>query len=403
MRPVHTPGPIFAATLELLERLCAVSSPSGDLAGLEAAARLLADALERRGMRVEIRREPGADGRDEPVLHARTGAASDRHLLAVGHLDTVLAAAAPARRGDRLIATGAIDMKGGLAALAGALELLAARGERPPDDLLLAVVPDEEVAGHLSRHVVETLGARARGLWVLEPGQPRGAGETIVAGRRGFFDWRLDVRGRSAHAGNAYWDGRSALTAAAEWCLEARKLAAPGPGPTVNAGRLVAGEAGFVADLAAGAALVGTPRQLNVVPDRALAEGEARFLKAADGEALRTALAELTRRLAAAHRLEMELDLGATVPPVDPGGPGRAWSEAAAELAGRAGWTLEIEDDRGGISFSNFLPDPSAVPVLDGLGPVGGGMHTREEFLDLRSLDRRIALLADLLLTPAPP
>ena len=70
------------------------------------------------------------------------------------------------------------------------------------------------------------------------------------------------------------------------------------------------------------------------------------------------------------------------------------------EIGGRAGWRLEIEDDRGGISFSNFLPDPSAIPILDGLGPVGGGMHTREEFMELESLDRRIALLADLLAAP---
>jgi di/tripeptidase len=35
--------------------------------------------------------------------------------------------------------------------------------------------------------------------------------------------------------------------------------------------------------------------------------------------------------------------------------------------------------------------------VLDGLGPVGGGMHTREEYLELRSLERRVVLLADLL------
>jgi glutamate carboxypeptidase len=39
------------------------------------------------------------------------------------------------------------------------------------------------------------------------------------------------------------------------------------------------------------------------------------------------------------------------------------------------------------------------VPVVDGLGPVGDGMHTRDEWLDLGSLDRRIVLLADLLAT----
>ncbi len=66
-------------------------------------------------------------------------------------------------------------------------------------------------------------------------------------------------------------------------------------------------------------------------------------------------------------------------------------------LAAAAGWRLEIEEERGGISFPNFLPDPDRIPVLDGLGPIGGGMHTREEYVELRSLGRRIVLLADLL------
>ncbi len=401
MQPIHTPENVFRSTLELLERLCAISSPSGDLPGLNLAASHLAAELERRGLTAEIRQEPGASGADEPVLYARAGADRERHLLAIGHLDTVLAARPPERRGGRLWATGAIDMKGGLAALVGALDLLAARGQQPPDDLLLAVVPDEEVAGHLSMQVVERLGARARGLWVLEPGQPQGDAETLVAGRRGMFDWRLAVRGRAAHAGNGYWNGRSALGAACAWCVGARALAAPGPGPTVNAARLIAGDESFVEDLSASAELVGTSRQLNVVPDQALVEGEARFLRRSEGERLAEEMTALARRVSIDHRLQAVFESGPMVQPVDPSGSGRHWSRAAVEIAQRSGWKIEIEEDRGGISFSNFLPDPSAIPIADGLGPVGGGMHTREEFLELASLDRRIALLAELLAAEA--
>ncbi len=405
---MNTPRDIFDSTLELLERFCAISSPSGDLEGLNRAARFLAEELGRRGLVVHVRQEAGAGGEKQPVLYARArtpvaGApAVEPGLLAIGHLDTVLPAAEPARRDGRLWATGAIDMKGGLAALIGALDLLAARGREPPGDLLLAVVPDEEVAGVLSQRVVEQLGASARELWVLEPGQRQGDAETLVAGRRGMFDWRLTARGRGAHAGNAYWQGRSALTAACAWCLEARALASPGPGPTVNAARIVAGDASFAGDLETNAAMLGTSRQLNVVPDSATVEGEARFLRRADGENLVAELAALASRIAAEHELELDFEPAAMVQPVDPEGPGRRLSRTAAEIAERAGWRLEIEDDRGGISFSNFLPDPSAIPILDGLGPVGDGMHTRDEFMELESLDRRIALLAELLAAASP-
>jgi glutamate carboxypeptidase len=67
------------------------------------------------------------------------------------------------------------------------------------------------------------------------------------------------------------------------------------------------------------------------------------------------------------------------------------------ETAAADGWTLELETDRGGVSFPNFLPDPAAVPVIDGLGPVGDGMHTRDEYVSLSSLGRRIRLIATLL------
>lgn len=401
MPPTATPRPIFENTLDLLTRLTAISSPSGDRAGLAAAARLYGDALAERGLTVEIVDRPGDGGEEQPVLVARGPAARKRHLMLIGHFDTVLAAQTPEQRDGRLIATGAIDMKGGLTLLVGALDLLAERGQTPPDDLLLVVVPDEEVAGALSRRVMEEEGPRARGLWVLEPGLPQGDGESVVLGRRGMFHWRLDLEGRGAHAGNAYWQGRSALIAAADWVLEATAMAEPGHGPTINPGRLVAGEKSFVDDLAAAASLVGTSRQINVVPNRAIVEGEARFLRPADGDRLPDALAAAAEAVAERRGVSARFTSYGKVPPLDPDGPGRALAQRAVALAAEAGWRLEVEEDRGGISFPNFLPDPGAIPILDGLGPVGGGMHTREEWMDLRSFDRRITLLADLLAADA--
>jgi glutamate carboxypeptidase len=184
--------------------------------------------------------------------------------------------------------------------------------------------------------------------------------------------------------------------------VEAEALSRHGEGPTVNVGRLVAGDASFVDDLANAASLLGTERQLNVVPDRAVAEGEARFLRAAESDELAAKLAAIARDVAAATGVSISFVPGQSIPPVDPHGPQTAWIGRAVELAAARGWKLEVETERGGLSFPNFLPDPHRIPVLDGLGPIGGGMHTREEFVDLRSLARRIVLLADLLAEDGP-
>jgi glutamate carboxypeptidase len=397
------PAPLLASSLELLEALTAISSPSGDPQGLARAADLLATAFTARGLAAAVTWEK-ADGAgdggkdlDLPVLHVHGGDVSQGHLLLIGHLDTVLPALPPRREGDRLIATGAIDMKGGLVTLIGALDVLAERGVAPPSDLRLVVVPDEEVGGAISRRAMHTWGRGARAVWVLEPGELQDEAETIVAGRRGMFQWRLRVTGQAAHSGLAYWQGRSALAAAALWCAEAEKLSRREGGPTVNCGRLVAGDASFVENLARAAGLVGTERQLNVVPDRAIAEGEARYLRVSEGDEVLRGLQALAAEIATETGTAFELTEFSWIPPMDPAGPQRNWCDRAVAFAASRGWKLEVENERGGISFPNFLPEPGAVPVLDGLGPVGGGMHTRDEFVDLRSFERRILLLADLL------
>jgi glutamate carboxypeptidase len=393
------PEEIAARSRQLLVELCALSSATGDANGVHAMAARLAAELGERGLEAEINLERGENDSLHPVLLAHAPGTAGRCLLLVGHLDTVLPAIPPRLDDGRLLATGALDMKGGLVMLVGALDLLAARGLNAPDGLTLLAVPDEEASGLISERVVRRWSERARAVLVLEPGEARGDAETLVAGRRGLTEWRLEVTGRASHSGLAYWQGRSAAAAVGDWCRRAQALSVPGPGRTVNVSRMVAGTADFVDRLGSSHALLGTSRQRNVIADRAVAEGEVRYLAAAEGRAVMAELAELAREIAAAHDVEVTLATGASVPPVDPHGAGEDLVRRAVALAAARGFRLEVEDDRGGVSFPNYMADTSSVPVVDGLGPVGDGMHTRDEWLDLRSLDRRIVLLADLLAT----
>jgi glutamate carboxypeptidase len=314
-------------------------------------------------------------------------------------MDTVLTAIEPSVEGRILFATGALDMKGGLAMLLGALDLMASRGAPLPPDVMVVLVPDEESESLISGQATHRWSQGARAVLVLEPGQSTPRGETLVAGRRGMTEWKLEVTGRPSHSGLAYWAGRSALAAAAEWCHRAQALSKRGSGPTVNVGRMVGGGADFVGGLGEHHAMLGSSRQLNVVSDRAVAEGEIRFLTAGDGEETMAALARLATEIAQRHETEIVFTPGMHVAPVDPNGPGASLVRRTVAIAAERGFHLEVEDDRGGISFPNFIADPARIPVIDGLGPTGDGMHVRGEHLDLDSLSRRIVLLADLLPT----
>jgi glutamate carboxypeptidase len=168
-----------------------------------------------------------------------------------------------------------------------------------------------------------------------------------------------------------------------------------GAGPLVNVGRIVGGDSEFVQDLGEEHHFVGTSQRLNVVPDRCIAEGELRFLQAADADNVLDRMRELAAQLAAGWGVELDLEVVETLPPVNPDGPGAALARQLVRTAADNGWSLELESNRGGVSFANFLPDPSTVTILDGLGPGGGGMHTRDEYVDLDSLRRRIHLIAE--------
>jgi glutamate carboxypeptidase len=398
-RAEDLPKEILESTTSLLVDLCTMSSSSGDHEGIRQVASRVAAELARRGLSAEVGTENDENNEPQPVLIACGPKTGEHYLLLVGHMDTVLDAAPPRIEGDRLIATGALDMKGGLAMVVGALDLLAHRGQQPPADLMLVAVPDEEVGGAIAERAVRRWASDARVLLVIEPGEAREGGETLVAGRRGLVEWRLDVTGRASHSGLAYWQGRSALAAAADWSAQAQRMSEPGPGPTVNVARLVGGDTDFVNGLAAHHALLGTSRRRNVISERALAEGEVRFLSPDDGDRILDRLEKLTETLADHYEVKMMFARGISVPPVDPHGPGAPIVERVVQLAAARGWRLEVEDDRGGISFPNYVADPGKVPIVDGLGPVGDGMHTREEYLDLASFKRRIVLMADLLAT----
>jgi glutamate carboxypeptidase len=392
-------GDLDDAALEravaLLASLAAESSASSDAEGLRRFARRLADEFAARGIAAQITDEP-AGGGTLPLVVART-ASRHRPVALIGHFDTVLDAMAPRHEDGRLRATGAIDMKGGIAAFLAALDLLASRAIAPPP-FELRLVPDEEVAGELSRRAVAATPPDARALWVLEPGEPaRDGRETIVAGRRGMVMFTLEATGVAAHSGLHFAAGRSAILALAEWMTAAERLSGRPAGPTLNVARIVGGDRSFVDDLAARATLVGTEAQLNVVPDRALLEGELRFLVAAEGDESCRRLADLAAEIGRRREVPLRLALSPPIPPVEATPARRAAAARAVAAAAGRGWELDVESDRGGISFPNFLPRGLSLPVLDGLGPVGGGMHTREEYVDLRSFARRILLLADLL------
>ena len=303
-------------------------------------------------------------------------------VLLCGHADTVYpegaAALQPLSRDEdqpgRLRGPGAADMKGGLIAALYAVQALREGGRMPPAGVALAVVPDEERGSVRSEAWLRELAAGFDIALVMEPARANG---DLVTGRKGGGFWTLEVTGRSAHAGIEPEKGASALIQMAHHALALDAIA-----PSIEGASLVLGT------LQAGTAP-------NVVPERALMTIDARaFTPDALAELVRAIEASVAHTAGRVPGTASRLKGGVNKAPMPRAEPTVHLYQVAERAAAELGITIG-ECVTGGTSDANSFAD-AGLAVLDGLGPVGGAMHTPEEYIEARSLVERTALLAAL-------
>jgi glutamate carboxypeptidase len=343
-----------------LEALVAISTPSGDVHGAEEAIALAAALAPSEATIERVECSSPDHAADLVVRLAGTGT---RRLLLVGHLDTVIAHEEHrplTRDGDRLIGSGAIDMKGGDVVALGVLRALAVRREDFAEAALLLVCDEEWRVGPFV-HVPRFAGFDA--CLCFEAGQlAEDELEAVVVRRKAAGTLSVVAHGRSAHSGSAPDKGVNALLALAS---AAQGIAARhdphGPHrltavPTV----LHAGDA------------------FNVVPGI----GELVCDLRADGlEAFDAVLEAVPEELGGA-RME------ATLVREWPGMDARIATAPLLETATAALGRRIIGAGRGGASDASHFA--STIPLtVDGLGPRGGGAHAPHEHVLAPSLRTR--------------
>ncbi|MDT7753838.1 MAG: glutamate carboxypeptidase [Pseudonocardiales bacterium] len=356
-------GEIAARAPAELERLVAISSPSGDVAGADAAMELVLELVPP-GVRVERPPCSSADHADDLIV-TLPGSGSGRVVL-LGHVDTVHAHEdhRPLERdGDTLIGSGAVDMKGGDVLAAGVLRALARRSADFEEVALLLVCDEEWRAGDFV-HARRFAGYDA--CLCFEGGELTAEGdEAVVVRRKAAGTLRVLAHGRSAHSGAAPDKGANALLALASAAQSVAALHDPHGS----------------AHLTSVPTVVHSGETFNVVP----AAGELLCdLRADDLETFDAVLAGLPSSVDGV-RLEAELLRR---------WPGMDSRAATAPLLARAAKCLGRPihgAQRGGASDASYLA-PVIEVTVDGLGPCGGGAHTPGEFVVTASLRSRAEL-----------
>jgi glutamate carboxypeptidase len=354
-----------------LEALVRMESPSDEAGRVSFLAGWIRDRLRERGVGAELRPCPP---RGEAVL-ASIGPREAGTLL-LGHIDTVWPAGTLATfpfriQGDRATGPGVFDMKAGVAVALAVLAALA-REARPPAVSLL-LLPDEETGTTASRELLLSVARRQRRVLVLEPSLD---GAAMIA-RKGTGLFQLSFTGKAAHAGLEPEKGVSALSELALFVMFADTLGDPARGTTVTATLARAGTA------------------VNVVPEKATVSVDTRVWTPTEAARVEAAVRGYK---SVDTRVFVSLEGGFDRPPMEPTPAAQALYERARGIA--AGMGFELAAARVGGASDGNLTAAAGVTTLDGLGPLGGGAHARNEFVVLSDLPRRAALLAALVAVP---
>lgn len=323
-----------------------------------------------------LTRIPGRDGFGD-ILVARTPGEGPPIVMA-GHLDTVWGLGTlktmPFRvEGDQAHGPGIYDMKAGsFLAMHAVREILRQKvpTKRP---ITLLLTPDEEVGSPTSRAVIEAEAKGATAVLILEPA---GLGGAAVTARKGVGRFTVRIRGRAAHSGGSFIDGRSAIVEAAHQVLAIAAMVNLKEGITTNVAPIHGGT------------------RPNVIAQEAEFQVDLRVRDAADGARIEKALLGLKP---VTPDVTISVTGGMNRPPFAESPAILALYERYRAICAKLGFEVP-KQHRGGGSDGNFTA-ALGIPTLDGLGCPGAGAHADDEHILWRELAPRGAALAEMLET----
>ncbi len=297
-------------------------------------------------------------------------------LVILGHADTVWPAGSQpdwgfSEDGTHAYGPGVGDMKGGLAMAWFAVDALVKAKRALPAELVMVLVPDEEIGSMGSRKWIEDCVRDAGAVLVLEPTRPNGG---VVTGRRAVGALKAFYTGRSAHAAVNAAEGASALRAACRAVLALEPLTDLARERVINVGILRSGAA----------------RQ--VVPHEAEMHVD---LRAAYAEEIPQLEADVRRIIADTGdpRVSVKVE-GGWSRPLFPESASASLYALAEKYAQEIGAPIRPVVSSGGSdgSFAGAL----GVPTLDGLGPICHDTCSRREKIEIASLAERGAIFGAL-------
>jgi glutamate carboxypeptidase len=367
-----------------LQRVVDMPSATLDLAGVRRVADVFRASFDSLAFTTTWVPLPEAMRRAGHLVADHRGKPGRTRILLIGHLDTVVEpdGANFVRQDSMARAVGGADMKGGDVVILYALKALQAAGALKDLNVTAIFTGDEEAPGEplaVTRQALVDAGHRNDVALAFEAGSR----SIATVARRGSSAWRLTASGHQAHSAGIFGGntGYGAIYELARILDAFRTQLAGEQYLTFNTATVVGGT-DVTYDTVANRGTAAS--KTNIVPQRAIAVGDIRFMTPEQLARTRDRMrAIVAQHLPGTDAQITFADQYPAMPPTEGNGRILAVYDSASQALGYGPVTAMDPALRGAGDLSFVAP---FMDGLEGLGALGGGAHSPAEQVNLKAL-----------------
>jgi glutamate carboxypeptidase len=264
---------------------------------------------------------------------------------------------------------GVIDDKGGIVIAVEAIKKLSILKERA-FTVQLICMPGEEIGSPGFKNFLSSVGKQSALVLGFEPAMSDGS---VIYSRRGNRWYEIKTRGPGGHAGR---DAGKVVNPLTELCAKITELVKLNNGPrgvSVSPGAISTDTNGF-----------------NVIPTLATLKLDVRYNTNVVRDEVHAEILEIIK--------DTEWALLEDCPAMPLNGESEKLAKKAVELISHHEDRTATAHRAYGSSDCNYIWR-AGIPILDGFGAVGVGLHTQQETIELKSLFTRTDIVHDLVLS----
>ncbi|MFA6302925.1 MAG: M20/M25/M40 family metallo-hydrolase [Legionella sp.] len=373
--------------LTLLKQLVNINSGTNNIAGVRAVGKKIEPIFKQLGFKTRWVEEPKSMHRAATFIAERTGTQGKR-LLLIGHLDTVFTKNSAfqkfTRHENTATGPGIIDDKGGDVVIVYALKALHAEHALDNTNITVVLTGDEEDSGKPTSISRKPLFEVAKKSDIALDFEIDISQDTVTVGRRGVSMWKLQTKGIESHSALIFKPGvgYGAIFELSRILNNFREDFEHDKNISLNVG-LISG--GTKVDYDKNKNQSKAFGKENVIPNTALAAGDFRFTSAAEEAEIMQKMQIIVQKHLPSTKAEITFQSG--IPAMTPTQANLDLLKQYSSVSQALGYG-EVKplpaNLRGAGDISHIA---NIVPAnLAGLGPLGNGVHSEQETLEIPSL-----------------